>query len=223
MTKFPRILAAWKQIELDQWELGDALIEECGEPLAAASRRPSINTGDYDKIEEAAEFLEQYGFDHGVRYLARLRQTAFDFPPNKRKVSLSWGVHEEAGSPERLAEIKAEAAEQGVKVTRDFVREQEGLTPSRKDPPKATGQAREPERDTSLSWLSDIMAKLHGAEADMDWVTEALDERPGTLSQTNIDAIAEIALSLSMKTRNIADVARKFSKNKRSHLAAVGE
>lgn len=220
MSKFPKILAAARQIELDQWQLGDALIEECGEPLKVAARFSGNNDGSWAKLQEASEFLTAYGLDYSVSYLAKLRNTAFDFQGRNRKANLSWSAHNEAGSPETLKTVIDEL--QGDKPTRDAIREKVRKLEDR-PAPRGTGIASQPERETRISWLSGLLANLHEANGLMDASKEAMEIRTAELDQTNVDHIVEVSLEISAKARDVSNLARKFTLNKRGHLSAVGE
>ena len=60
--KFPRVLAAVQKRERSQWEIGDALIAECG-PAA----KNGVHDGSYAKIVACSEELLRRGHDYSVR------------------------------------------------------------------------------------------------------------------------------------------------------------
>ena len=213
--KFPRILAAWRQIELDQWELGDALIEECGEPEPQSRR----DNGKFEGtgLKEAAEFLEKYGFDHGPSYLGKLRQTAFDFPPNKRRSTISWSTHNEAGTPETLKAVIDKLGDS--KPTRDEVRETRRVLEGKPKMPKI--QAVEPVDqyegtlgEMALSFKAQL--NTHDLRDSMKFVDQHIDE----LSEITLGAIIETAFEVSGELQAFAGRLQKRCK-KASHLAVV--
>jgi len=66
---FPLTIAAAHDIKSEQslWNLGDALVKECGPPSL-----PGKQTGSDDKLKEAKKALEQAGFQYSVEHLREL-------------------------------------------------------------------------------------------------------------------------------------------------------
>jgi hypothetical protein len=98
--KFPLTLAAVKRGETSLWDIGDALIKECGPPGEQGAKN-----GSYDRVGAAQGYLAQQGYELSVSYLRMLRKTAFDFPKGRRQPLHSFSVHTAAGTPERLAAL----------------------------------------------------------------------------------------------------------------------
>jgi hypothetical protein len=114
--KFPLTLAAVKKGESSLWDIGDALIKECGPPSEHGRRNGSLN-----KLEAASGYLrENGGYDYSVTTLSYMRTTAFNFQIAERQSGLSFAVHRAARTPERLEAIIAGAAK-GTKITADYV------------------------------------------------------------------------------------------------------
>jgi hypothetical protein len=114
--KFPLTLAAVKKGESSLWDIGDALIKECGPPS-----KNGIKDGGSSRLGAASEYLrENGGYDYGVSALKDIRITAFNFRPLARDPGLSFAVHRLARTPERLQAIIAGAAK-GTKITCDYV------------------------------------------------------------------------------------------------------
>jgi hypothetical protein len=105
---FPRTLAAVKKGEYSLWDIGDALIAECGKdaPLKTVS----------------AYLLENGGYEYTDSYLRQLRDTALAFPQKNRGTfaNYSYRACRKAGNPETLQAIIAGAAK-GTKITGDYV------------------------------------------------------------------------------------------------------
>lgn len=106
MSNFPRLLAAVQEGERSQWRIGDALIAEC--PGNEKDGEDGVNTGLYRRIEQAAQFLFERGFEqYNTHSLGQMRRLAVVFPKNRRHANLSYGVHQSAGTPDVLDEIVA--------------------------------------------------------------------------------------------------------------------
>lgn len=237
MTKFPKVLAAARQIEIDQWALGDALTDECGEPMTRAARGSgggATNDGSYAKLDEASEFLRGYGLEYSTSYLARLRNTAFDFQGRDRKANLSWSAHEAAREPEVLKAVIAGVPE-GQKVTRDYVRDvrqaaevveartQRDATPAHLRAPEKRPDLAEPRIEApqvaGLQLVSEAM-KLVGEIEKFRAKLEVEDL--SRLADLHRDAVCEQLLSGVQALHEAEKIARTKSR-KRTHLAAVGE
>lgn len=238
MTKFPKVLAAARQIEIDQWALGDALIDECGEPTEAARRRSaggSGGDGSYAKLEECSKFLGEQGLpNYSVRYLAELRQTATDFRGRDRKTNLSWSAHVAAKEPETLKAIVAGAPEK-QKVTRDYVRDVRQaaeVVEARAEREATPAHLRAPEKRPDLA-----APRIEAPQvAGLQLVSEAMklvgeiekfraklgEEDLSRLADLHRDAVCEQLLAGVQALHDAEAIARTKSR-KRNHLAAVGE
>lgn len=124
--KYPKFLAELQRAEdfeeNHQWRLGDISLAEFGMPPGPGEKDLGL-----ERMREALTEAEEIGvIDEGSRYtlpyLKMLRETAAAFSPSERKSELSFTTHQEAGSPQVLAEIIREAKRRGIKVTRLFVR-----------------------------------------------------------------------------------------------------
>ena len=100
--KYPKTFAAAQQAEISAWAIGDALLEECGEPGES-----SIHTGSHEKLVEAKAELEAHGIDYAVVTLRHYRDTSYYFPAVRRRTAegISHSIHMECGSPEMLDAI----------------------------------------------------------------------------------------------------------------------
>ena len=79
--KFPRTIAAVQKRDRCMWEIGDALIAECGAPPADGAK-----DGTYRRLEQAAQALEKLQLtEHSVKTLANIRRIAFAFPKRSRR------------------------------------------------------------------------------------------------------------------------------------------
>lgn len=103
--EFPLTLAACIKFEkandktsLIQFEIGDALIAECGPVTAKGVRTGRSSTA----IEAAHEYLASKGYKYALDSLKHLRLTSSRFEAPNRLRSLSWTAHFEARSPDVL-------------------------------------------------------------------------------------------------------------------------
>jgi hypothetical protein len=115
MKTYPKTLAAVKAANLDQWAIGDALVEECGPPSETG-----VQDGSRNKIKEAAEYLLTYNFEYKIETLAHFRETAYDFKESVRLPSISFSVHRAAGSPEFLKSV-IQGAPKGTRITQAYI------------------------------------------------------------------------------------------------------
>jgi hypothetical protein len=101
------IVAAAQERERSLWEIGDALLEECGPPS-----EDGRDNGSREKLEEAAAEIEQLNIEgYSAGRLYNLRKVAHNFPPDRRVPGVSWDAHRLAGSPEMLEAIIKHAAD----------------------------------------------------------------------------------------------------------------
>jgi hypothetical protein len=101
LESFPLTLAAVKKGEKSLWDIGDALLDECGPPDA--------HGGDHkeQKLEAARLYLLANGYDYSRPGLSNLRRIAYRFPSSARNSEIAWSAHAAAGTPERLNAIIA--------------------------------------------------------------------------------------------------------------------
>ena len=194
-----------------KWQFGEALLKDCGPPSDQG-----IKDGSREKLGRCAGLLkEKYGAVFGNRFLSKLRQTAFMFPPNKRYVKISWAAHQRAGDPETLDEI-VETAETEEDVSPQFVTDYLNLGGKRG---KNRDKLSKKEKNTLLAVLK-FSAKANHAMAIADdmmkWVNLHLED----FSSKNADAVAELAVATANKWTEIANAVRDI-KTKRSHLKVV--
>ena len=114
LPAFPRTLAAVKKGEKSLWDIGDALLDECGPP--------SDHGGDHkeNKLEAARLYLLAKGYDYSRPGLSNLRRIAYRFPSSTRNSEIAWSAHAAAGTPERLQAIIA-CTENIAEITARYV------------------------------------------------------------------------------------------------------
>jgi hypothetical protein len=116
-VRFPRCDAAVRKWTGGRWELADAILIECSETGADGVRNES-----YAKIEAMrAEIAKNHGVELSFERVRKLRQAGSTFSPRRRRMGVSLEGHLEAGTPEALDEIIANAPE-GTVLTREFIR-----------------------------------------------------------------------------------------------------
>jgi len=84
---YEKTIEACLRREASQWEIGDALIEECGKPS-----KKGDNDDSYAKIKAVAKELESKGIDYSFNTLRVMRETSFAWA-NDTRLSFSWSVH----------------------------------------------------------------------------------------------------------------------------------
>jgi hypothetical protein len=116
--EFPQTVAACKAAEKSQWDIGDAIKDECG--IGVSGR----NDGSYDRIKEAAkEVAEHCGVTYTLSTLRKMRYVSSMFPGGTRVPLIPWKIHLIAGTPEKLQEIRDAAKTQDKKLTTGFVKQ----------------------------------------------------------------------------------------------------
>jgi hypothetical protein len=112
------LVAAGKSSWHEHWNLGDALVEECGPPGANG-----VNNGSEKKLRDASNELKRLNLPHTLIWLRKLRSCAAAFPtPDNRLPAISWTVHLEAGNPETLTAAKDQAQQKQESLTVKFVK-----------------------------------------------------------------------------------------------------
>ena len=82
------------------WDLGDALVADCGapDPTNASFAGPG-------KLRAAWRCLQSNGYDFSLAELSKLRRVAYVFGRSTRRFDISWELYAEAGTPEILEAI----------------------------------------------------------------------------------------------------------------------
>jgi hypothetical protein len=135
--KYPHVVEAvldqFSDRESKAWRVGDALLEDIGEPVAVATGSPFANTGLWAELEEAYLEAKNAGArELHPRTLSHSYHTARLWPPETRIPIASFEAHKELNGREdrhrRLATLAAES--QDGWVSRDEVRLwKQGLEP----------------------------------------------------------------------------------------------
>lgn len=232
VLRFPRTVAAAQKRDKCMWEIGDALLDECGIPSTSGKQ-----DGSRKKLELCAAELERElgASEYTTATLARLRDVSYAFPKGKggRRPSLSWTAHRDAGSPEELDEIVE--ASSGHPVTRDLVRAIKPLVKKAKAKAKREQRIAEgtagPEADTlepvaepDTSYLADIAqatAEANAARAKIARAVKLVGPWLDELEPDMTDALIEAVISVATEARELADTLRKRTGNKRGHIALV--
>jgi hypothetical protein len=96
-------------------QIGDALLAECGPPP-----EDGVKDGTNEKIAVVEELQNLKLQDYSVLTLRNIRLVSFKFRKGSRRESLSFSVHQDAGSPEMLETIVKSVGSKPV--TREVVR-----------------------------------------------------------------------------------------------------
>lgn len=222
-TRIPKTLAAVMRHDSDQWEIGDALREEC------------YPNGQLT-YEEAAEELAHKGYGHySGQYLGKLARTAIAFPKRSRRDHLSWAIHNEAGTPENLKAIVDGTKEEGTKLTRDIVRsvvkfqrEQEEKAEdeeaaARIDPraSRGSGVPSKPVPMPVIVVSLELTGNARKATKLAQESVEAIKGRVLQLDRESIQDLREAWLEASNACREVAETVGKTTTDKRGHLREV--
>ena len=230
--KYPKTIAAVQKRDRSQWEIGDALIRECGPPPLERQHDKSLA-----RMEAAAAEIETLKIEgYTVSYLSKLRIVSHNFPTAQRNRNVCWNVYYSAGTPEML-DVLIEAAGK-KKLDTELARKLRGAINEREDSKRERepGHKRAPSRRKRttttpskeerkglaliaevLDWIKDIKTYSKGGER----ITERVEKNLPNLVSEEVDYLVETSLSAAEVFRKLGDVARKLKTNKRSHLTAV--
>lgn len=233
MSKFPKTIAAVQKREKSLWEIGDALVAECGRP-----NESSANDGSYERLEAAAAEINGLHIEgYSIDYLRKVRLCAYTFSPGRRHPGVSFSAHQEAKTPDRLDAIIGAAGSKPV--TRDHVRdvssqldeqqaqeyrEEHGedaeLPPVRERP---TPTQREVREAVLLAEVAGWANALMRAEQSVSEVSKEIEKKLHKLESIDVDYLVEKALTLANHATALGSIARKLQGNRRAHLRVVGE
>ncbi|MBV8141593.1 MAG: hypothetical protein JO279_09685 [Verrucomicrobia bacterium] len=109
------ILHTVQKLDKARWDLGDALVAECGapDPTSASYDGPG-------KLRAAWHYLQENGYSCSLEDLSKLRRVAYVFGPSNRRFNLSWDLYAEAGTPEMLEAIMADIPK-GTPLTKSYI------------------------------------------------------------------------------------------------------
>jgi hypothetical protein len=97
------------------WELGDALVADCGAPDPT-----SANYAGPGKLRAAWHCLQVNGYDYCIEELSKLRRVAYVFGRSARRFNISWELYAEAGTPEMLEAILG-GIPKGTSLTKSYI------------------------------------------------------------------------------------------------------
>lgn len=251
MTKFANTLAVVARRDKSQWELGDALIEDIGEPLLENGK----NDGSYAMVREASAILAEEGYDYTVDYLQKLRVVAHNFKGGKRLRATTWAVHMLAGTPEMLdvivssarlrdnqrltfrkAKVILETIKERERKEREQAYEQERQTakaegrkpiaprpmPRKTVPPQNTKPVSKSDIAVTQT-LHQIMALIARAQGAEQQARELLESNLTAFVPEAYDALVEQSLVVANKWREFSTAAGRTQRTKRGHLSVVNE
>ena len=97
------------------WDLGDALVADCGapDPTSASYAGPG-------KLRAAWHCLQLNGYDLSIEELSKLRRVAYVFGQSTRRFDISWELYAEAGTPEMLEAIIG-CMSKGTPLTKSYI------------------------------------------------------------------------------------------------------
>jgi hypothetical protein len=155
---YPKTRAAVRALELDQWKLGDALIEECGKP-----GEDSSHNGSFAKLAEAAWLIRGDGYpDYDPETLRKYRDMSDRYPPGTRIPGVSWTVHRVVHDSVVLARI-VEGLPAGERLTVETARTMLKLI---RREAEAEDEARS--KQAEARWQQEAAERLTAAEAELE-------------------------------------------------------
>lgn len=229
-SKFPLTISAVQKRDRSLWEIGDALVAECGAPSEGGA-----NDGSWELMQAVAAEIESIRIEgYSVKFLQKLRHAANEFPPTARRATASWSAHHDAGSREMFDAIVKASPDK--KVSRDYVREMrdqieqqqaveledddaDKRPPVRKPTPE---QAQQAATQVSINRaLHQLTGMIAGAESTVDTATRIFEDNSEHFVPEAFDALVEQALTVANKWREFSTKVSRSQPKKRGHLAAV--
>lgn len=170
MNKYPLTLTAVKTNDSSQWDIGAALITECGPPS-----EDTIRDGSHARLAEAAAYLLNEGYKYQVQTLANMRRTAFVFTKSDRFAGIAFNAHRAAGTPEFLKRVVA-GAPKGQKITQDYVEgiRSQIIEEQRRERQEAEAEAR---KEREKAEAAEEKARLKAREAKDKEEQEAAEQK----------------------------------------------
>jgi hypothetical protein len=113
--EYKNILHAMQTLDKARWDLGDALVAECG--------APDPTSPGYDgpgKLRAAWHYMRKNGYECTLEDLSELRRVAYVFRQSTRRLDISWDLHAESGTPEMLQAIIA-SIPNGASLTKSYI------------------------------------------------------------------------------------------------------
>ena len=112
---YKAILSTAQKRDKARWDLGDALVAECGapDPTSASYAGPG-------KLRAVWHYLQENECDYSLEELSELRRVAYVFGRSTRRFDISWELHAEAGTPEILETIIG-GIPKGTPLTKSYV------------------------------------------------------------------------------------------------------
>jgi hypothetical protein len=114
--EYKNILHAMQTLDKARWDLGDALVAECGapDPTSASYEGPG-------KLRAAWHTIRENGYECcTLEDLSKLRRVAYVFKQSTRRSDISWDLHVESGTPEMLQAIMA-GIPKGTAPTKSYI------------------------------------------------------------------------------------------------------
>jgi hypothetical protein len=113
--QYKKILHAMQTLDKERWDLGDALVAECGapDPTSAGYDGPG-------KLRAAWHYMRENGYDCTLQDLSQLRRVAYVFRPSTRRADISWDLHAESGTPEMLQTIM-DSIPKGTSLSKSYI------------------------------------------------------------------------------------------------------
>ena len=114
--EYKNILHAMQTLDKARWDLGDALVAECGapDPTSASYDGPG-------KLRAAWRTIRENGYECcTLEDLSKLRRVAYVFRPSTRRSDVSWDLHVESGTPEMLQAIMS-GIPKGTSLTKGYI------------------------------------------------------------------------------------------------------
>jgi len=112
---YKAILCAVQKRDKALWDLGDALVAECGapDPTSASYAGPG-------RLRAAWLYLQENGCDYTIAELSKLRRVAYVFGRSTRRFDISWELYAETGTPEMLEAIIS-GVPKGTPLTKSYI------------------------------------------------------------------------------------------------------
>jgi hypothetical protein len=114
-SDYQAILYTLQMRDKARWDLGDALVAECGAPDPTC-----VSFAGPGGLRAAWRYLQENGYDYSIEELSKLRRVAYVFGKATRRFDISWEVHAEAGTPEMLEAI-IDGIPKGTPLTKSYI------------------------------------------------------------------------------------------------------
>jgi hypothetical protein len=213
---WPKSTKAVRSQEKSNWDIGNALIEECGPPS-----ENGVNNDSLANIKQFCEFLfSAYGIERTVSTLREVRDVCYVFQGAGQPAPVSWTIYcIFRGNPDLLLNWIAEHPEEGMsKKDAKLMLAAAQVITDHTDSDAAEDEEQEEEEEEATGTAADAVEQPEAPQDDpvpMAAADGTVDQDGANEEQTQVDEGEEVPVEAQPETEEDAEVKRNKAKEKR--------